>query len=578
MEMTPFSTPQLSVQKSSTISLHEATTDTEEQPPQKQQKYEDIRKSVYYFLERPETKTAIIYHLLNLVLIVGSIITSILSTIKSYENNVTLIDLILYYELSLLSWFSVEYLLRVWSCSFLGKYKGLFGKLKFMKTLYMMIDAFVIVSTLTTAILSVKTAYFTILRITRFLQIFRILRLDRQRGDIRTMGKVVYKHRKELVTCYFVGFIILFGGTYLIYIIEKVSTDDSTIDNMANGLYWAMITVTSVGYGDISPSTWAGKIITGVFALVGCAFFALPAGILGSGFALQVAKQKKQKRYIKVRNPAAIVIQTCWRNYAVTSKKYQLQSTWHYFFPQILGRDNNPALYQHLPGVRKIFNSEAFADALQMNKIDESAAKKLKNIFKKPKDQQRFTYTPRSQVGSTLDVLRAERRSPSRLRKIATNSHKKTSSNEVNLSSLLNKQYKEAIRFVLKVKLFNAIKTFKNIRYPFVNVQDIMEKNALCHTETLSYLKHIQSSLGDFRREIRQIKLALRLQRGLEGSGEDEERGRSLYSSFLTPNDVFITTTSPEPSSDEGEKESRRGRTTDNKGKLGMDLLNVRNK
>jgi len=576
--MTPFSTPQLSVRKSSTISLHEATTHTEEQPPQKQQKYEDIRKSVYYFLERPETKTAIIYHLLNLVLIVGSIITSILSTIKSYENNVTLIDLILYYELSLLSWFSVEYLLRVWSCSFLGKYKGLFGKLKFMKTLYMMIDAFVIVSTLTTAILSVKTAYFTILRITRFLQIFRILRLDRQRGDIRTMGKVVYKHRKELVTCYFVGFIILFGGTYLIYIIEKVSTDDSTIDNMANGLYWAMITVTSVGYGDISPSTWAGKIITGVFALVGCAFFALPAGILGSGFALQVAKQKKQKRYIKVRNPAAIVIQTCWRNYAVTSKKYQLQSTWHYFFPQILGRDNNPALYQHLPGVRKIFNSEAFADALQMNKIDESAAKKLKNIFKKPKDQQRSTYTPRSQVGSTLDVLRAERRSPSRLRKIATNSHKKTSSNEVNLSSLLNKQYKEAIRFVLKVKLFNAIKTFKNIRYPFVNVQDIMEKNALCHTETLSYLKHIQSSLGDFRREIRQIKLALRLQRGLEGSGEDEERGRSLYSSFLTPNDVFITTTSPEPSSDEGEKESRRGRTTDNKGKLGMDLLNVRNK
>jgi len=80
MEMTPFSTPQLSVRKSSTISLHEATTHTEEQPPQKQQKYEDIRKSVYYFLERPETKTAIIYHLLNLVLIVGSIITSILST------------------------------------------------------------------------------------------------------------------------------------------------------------------------------------------------------------------------------------------------------------------------------------------------------------------------------------------------------------------------------------------------------------------------------------------------------------------------------------------------------------------
>ena len=532
----------------------------------KMNQYEDIRQSVYYFLERPDNKFAIFYHLLNLVLIIGSIVTSILSTIQTYENNEILKDLILYYELSLLSWFTIEYILRLWSCSFLGKYKGFFGKLRFMKTLYMMIDAFVIISTLTTAILSVKTAYFTILRITRFLQIFRILRLDRQRGDIRTMGKVVYKHRKELVTCYFVGFIILFGGTYLIYIIEKVSTDDSTIDNMANGLYWAMITVTSVGYGDISPSTWAGKIITGVFALVGCAFFALPAGILGSGFALQVAKQKKQKRYIKVRNPAAIVIQTCWRNYAVMTKKYQLQSTWHYFFPQILGRENNnPEFYQHLPGVRKIFNSEAFADALQTEKSEESAAKKLKSIFKKPKDQQRFAISSTTSVGSTLNALRAgaERRSPSRLRKITTSSRKKTSLNEVNLSSLLNKQYKEAIRFVLKVKLFNAIKTFKNVRYPFVNVQDIMEKNALCHTETLSYLKHIQSSLSEFRKEMRHIKLALKRQHGSDASGDDrrspmeEDVPPILYSAFLSPNDVFITTSSPEPSSDEGEREKR---------------------
>ena len=151
MELTPFSTPQLTVRKPSTNGFQE-TAPVDDEPPQKQQKYEDIRKSVYYFLERPETKIAIIYHLINLVLIVGSIITSILSTIESYEDNVTLIDLILYYELSLLSWFTIEYVLRVWSCSFLGKYKGIFGKLRFMKTLYMMIDAFVIISTLTTAL------------------------------------------------------------------------------------------------------------------------------------------------------------------------------------------------------------------------------------------------------------------------------------------------------------------------------------------------------------------------------------------------------------------------------------------
>ena len=468
-------------------------------------RYKDLRKTVYYFLERPETKIAVCYHLLNLLLIVGSIITSILSTIQSYEDSGTLRDLIFYYEISLLSWFIVEYGARLWSCSFLGKYKGYRGKFRFMRTLYMMIDLFVIVSTLTTAILSIKTAYFTILRITRFLQIFRILRLDRQRGDLRTMGRVVYKHRKELVTCYFVGFIILFGGTYLIYIIEKSSAENSTIDNMANGLYWAMITVTSVGYGDISPETWAGKLLTGVFALVGCAFFALPAGILGSGFALQVAKQKKQRRFIKVRNPAAVVLQTFWRNYAVRPRNYQLQGTWFFFFPQILGKNNTPDYYKILPGVQEIMKSSVYPNKMVMESEEERTKKgfSLKRVKR--------SMTKQFSNGTTSQEDREEDRRLHRL-KLRTSGkadRRKKSSNVMPLSSLLNKQYKEAIRFVVKVKLFQSIKIFKNVRYPFVNVQDIMEKNALCHTETLSYLKHIQESLHEFRQEIQEIRLLI---------------------------------------------------------------------
>ena len=106
------------------------------------------------------------------------------------------------------------------------------------------------------------------------------------------------------------------------------------------------------------------------------------------------------------------------------------------------------------------------------------------------------------------------------------------------LSSLLNKQYKEAIRFVLKVKLFNSIKHFKNVRYPFVNVQDIMEKNALCHTETLSYLKHIQESLQEFRQEIKEIRLVIATQKNLslpEENDEGDDEGDVLYSGFLAP-------------------------------------------
>jgi len=341
----------------------------------------------------------------------------------------------------------------------------------------------------------VQTAYFTMLRVTRFLQIFRILRLDRQRGDLRTMGRVVYKHRKELVSCYFVGFIILFGGTYMIFIVENVSSEQTTINNMANGLYWAMITVTSIGYGDISPETWPGKLLTGIFALVGCAFFALPAGILGSGFALQVAKQKKQLRFVKVRNPAAVVIQMFWRHYTTSDHgKNQLQATWYYFFPRIFeSNDAAPELYIMLPGVNEYLLKNYVKSRGMVESSKESEDNKTK------------------EKGSAWSRLKAMR-NKANTDMGGGQSEKKRKNSTLPLSKLLNSQHKEAIRFILKVQLFNSIKTFKNVRYPFVNVQDIMEKSFLFHTETMAYLKHIQDSLNDVKDELKELRTVVESQ------------------------------------------------------------------
>ena len=85
-------------------------------------------------------------------------------------------------------------------------------------------------------------------------------------------------------------------------------------------------------------------------------------------------------------------------------------------------------------------------------------------------------------------------------------SEKKRKHSTLPLSKLLNSQHKQAIRFILKVKLFNSIKTFKNIRYPFVNVQDIMEKSFLFHTETMAYLKNIQIGLNDVKNELKELR------------------------------------------------------------------------
>ena len=477
--------------------------------------YEQLQYSAFCFLERPSTKVAIIYHITNLVFIFGSIVISVLSTIESYENSKSFQVFIFWYEIGLLCWFCCEYLIRAWSCSVLKRYRGWGGRFRFVRTFYMCIDVFIIMSTTTTAVLQVKTSYFTLLRTTRFLQVFRILRLDRQKGDLGMMFNVVYKHRKELITCYFVGFIILFGGAYIVYIIEKASTEAS-INNMANGLYWALITVTSVGYGDISPVTWAGKIMSGIFALVGCAFFALPAGILGSGFALQVAKQRSRKKFFKIRNPAAILIQTAWRNHAVKRYKHTYQGTWNYLVPQITGTVQWPGYYSCLPGINAICNAKSF-DAFDVPFAEESKptnnVSSLKKISWSRRSASSYTYELPEQIPMT-----SRGRAWSHFANAETTQRISFATRRVHsLKKKLTKiptekqqaRYKSAIRFILRIKFWTCIKNFKNKRYPFVEMQDIREKNSHWHFKTVSFLRDMQSTTVKLRHELRDMKLAL---------------------------------------------------------------------
>ena len=497
-------------------------------------------KSVYYFLERPTTHMATLYHIINFLLIIASIVMSVLSTMAPYENDPLMRKIIFSYEVGLLCWFTIEYLLRIWSSSFLPKYRGYYGKFRFIKTFYMLVDAFVIVSTLTTAILHVMDAYFPLFRITRLLQVFRVLHLDRRRGDLRTMGRIVYQHRKELVTSYFVGFIILFGGTYIIYICEKAKEKQGSINNMANGLYWAMITVTSVGYGDFKPETWAGKMLGGVFALVGCAFFALPAGILGSGFALQVAKQKKQERYVKLRQPAAIVIQNFWRNHAVHAEKDHLQATWTKFFPHSLAKFVHPAVYGMVPGIknlssyvdtfrsstesiesegcnkrllkrsalfRKVSVKHNQEDSLLLpNNLESPLCRSLVESLSSPVHNQGYSFDEKMlERGSSFNSRKSSGVTNINLEPIANGNGEAT----IAVTQMLNSRFKAALRFILRVKFWVSIKSFKNVRYPFVNMQDIMEKSAHRHSETVRYLHDLKEQFSTFRREMQELRSTL---------------------------------------------------------------------
>ncbi|XP_037592969.1 potassium voltage-gated channel subfamily KQT member 5 isoform X2 [Cebus imitator] len=152
-----------------------------------------------------------------------------------------------------------------------------------------------------------------------------MVRMDRRGGTWKLLGSVVYAHSKELITAWYIGFLVLIFSSFLVYLVEKDANKE--FSTYADALWWGTITLTTIGYGDKTPLTWLGRLLSAGFALLGISFFALPAGILGSGFALKVQEQHRQKHFEKRRNPAANLIQCVWRSYAADEKSVSI-ATW----------------------------------------------------------------------------------------------------------------------------------------------------------------------------------------------------------------------------------------------------------
>ncbi|CAK5090419.1 unnamed protein product [Meloidogyne enterolobii] len=166
----------------------------------------------------------------------------------------------------------------------------------------------------------------------RFLQILRMLHVDRQGGTWRLLGSVVFIHRQELITTLYIGFLGLIFASYFVYLAERdtqqIGPDGRpAFGSYADALWWGVITMTTIGYGDVVPQTWIGRIVASCFAIFAISFFALPAGILGSGFALKVQQKQRQKHFNRQIPAAATLIQCIWRCYAADKSSKSI-ATW----------------------------------------------------------------------------------------------------------------------------------------------------------------------------------------------------------------------------------------------------------
>ncbi|CAM9649282.1 unnamed protein product [Lampetra planeri] len=298
--------------------------------PRRAPGYRRLQNVLYNLLERPRG-WAFIYHACVFVLVLSCLVLSVFSTIQTYQDAASKAVLLL--EYIMIGVFGLEYFARIWAAGCCCRYRGWRGRCRFARKPFCVIDIIVLIASLAVIIAGTQGNVFatSALRSLRFLQILRMVRMDRRGGTWRLLGSVVYAHSKELITAWYIGFLVLIFSSFLVYLLEK-DEDNKYFETYADALWWGTVTLTTIGYGDKYPVTWGGRLLAAAFAIIGISFFALPAGILGSGFALKVQEQHRQKHFEKRRSPAAGLIQAAWRIHATDPSRVDLTSTWRFYY------------------------------------------------------------------------------------------------------------------------------------------------------------------------------------------------------------------------------------------------------
>lgn len=217
------------------------------------------------------------------------IIANVLAvTLESVEHlNATYGDLFDAFDLFSVTVFTIEYGLRVWVATEDpgGQYAGAVkGRLRYMLTPMALIDL--------AAILPFYLTFFISLDL-RFLRVFRILRLlklTRYSPALATVGSVIRAQRRQLLAALMIMATLLVFSSSVAYVLEhKVQPD--AFGSIPQAMWWAVATLTTVGFGDVTPITPLGKVFGGLLMVLGIGMYALPAGILATGFAREFRKR-----------------------------------------------------------------------------------------------------------------------------------------------------------------------------------------------------------------------------------------------------------------------------------------------
>ncbi|MCB0331592.1 MAG: ion transporter [Bdellovibrionales bacterium] len=224
-----------------------------------------LRQKIHEVIFEADTPAGRLFDVVLLWAIALSVAVVCLDSVESYRTQYG--DLIRIFEWVFTILFTAEYLLRLYSVTRPAKYAlSFFGIVDLLSILPTFLSLFI-----------VNSQYLLVIRILRLMRIFRVLKLARYLGEADTLSRALTASRHKITV--FLGAVfgtVVIAGA-LMHLIEGA---ESGFTSIPKGIYWAVVTITTVGYGDISPITPLGQFLSSILMICGYGIIAVPTGIV----------------------------------------------------------------------------------------------------------------------------------------------------------------------------------------------------------------------------------------------------------------------------------------------------------
>jgi len=249
------------------------------------------KKRIFEIIEKSENgdKASLVCDYFIIFLICLNLFAIIIGSIDSLQNIYS--KQLAFFECFSIIIFTVEYFLRIWTAPF--KFEN--SKVPYLRYIFSfmaIIDLLAILPFYLPFITNIDLRY---LRIFRLFRLFRVLKLNRYNNSLDLVGRVLKNEKdKLLMTIFIMVILLLFASSSMYYIESSVQPDKFT--DILSTLWWAVATLTTIGYGDVYPVTPLGKLLGGVISILGIGLIALPSGIISSGLIQEVSKSKNNKK------------------------------------------------------------------------------------------------------------------------------------------------------------------------------------------------------------------------------------------------------------------------------------------